>query len=898
MSPAGRFPVHPYRPRLFVCGFPDCHKHCRSQGGLKRHARSHRPHHREQTNRLTNATGPWVGDDSERNPNDAATDADPPHRHIQFHPVLDGTPCDPFGHDLPLNTLPFPLDYCAKGDWTPYASHAHFELAEFLYRKVQMSAGKIDTLMDILSMVYNGHEPPFGSHDALYRSIDAIPYGDCLWQSFSVRYLGPFPEDPPSWMLADYDVWYRNPLRILEQQIGNPEFANGIDYAAKVVTDENGRREVCDLMSGQWAWDQSELIAQDPDTHSATFAPIVLGSDKTTVSVGTGNTEYYPLYISLGNVHNNIRRSHGGAVSILAFLAIPKTHKDDADFRHFRRQLFHSSLAAILDPVKQAMIKPQVTRCSDGHFRRIIYGLGPYIADYPEQAMLACIVQGWCARCTAQNSDLDRDGGPRAHIHTAQLRATMDLRALWDNYGIVGDVEPFTAHFPRADIHELIAPDLLHQLIKGTFKDHLVSWVNEYLERTYPKQQAAEMIAEIDRRLAAVPPFPGLCRFPEGRGFKQWTGDDSKALMKVYLPAITGLVPDPMVHAIAAFLEFGYTVRKSVINESDLDAIDNAVQCFHHERKIFKEVGVREHFSLPRQHSMVHYRTLIEMFGVPNGLCSSITESRHIKAVKEPWRRSNRFEALGQMLVTNQRLDKLAAARLVFTQKGMLDGPPVLQGIVHNVATVDRRDEEEDEAQAIEGDKSVYDHVAAHYGFPELMDCTRHFLYNQLNPDVEMPGDQIDLRDCPMFNGDIKVFNSASATYHAPSDHSGQGGMHRDIIRCTPQWRGGAARYDCVFVDGGGSEDDPLGGLLVARVLLFFSFMYQGDSYSCALVEWFLPISDDPDGPTGMWIVVPEVNAARQREHLPVRFHFSESLTAFNAYYVNKYIDHHSYTIC
>ncbi len=34
-------------------------------------------------------------------------------------------------------------------------------------------------------------------------------------------------------------------------------------------------------------------------------------------------------------------------------------------------------------------------------------------------------------------------------------------------------------------------------------------------------------------RIAAVPSFAGLCRFPEGRGFKQWTGDDSKALMKV-----------------------------------------------------------------------------------------------------------------------------------------------------------------------------------------------------------------------------------------------------------------------------------------------------------------------------------------------------------------------------
>jgi hypothetical protein len=36
-------------------------------------------------------------------------------------------------------------------------------------------------------------------------------------------------------------------------------------------------------------------------------------------------------------------------------------------------------------------------------------------------------------------------------------------------------------------------------------------------------------------RIAAAPPFSGLRRFPQGRGFKQWTGDDSKALMKVRL---------------------------------------------------------------------------------------------------------------------------------------------------------------------------------------------------------------------------------------------------------------------------------------------------------------------------------------------------------------------------
>lgn len=54
------------------------------------------------------------------------------------------------------------------------------------------------------------------------------------------------------------------------------------------------------------------------------FVPVILGSDKTTVSVATGNNEYYPLYISNGNVHNSGRRAHSNAVSLVGFLAIPK----------------------------------------------------------------------------------------------------------------------------------------------------------------------------------------------------------------------------------------------------------------------------------------------------------------------------------------------------------------------------------------------------------------------------------------------------------------------------------------------------------------------------------------------------------------------------------------------
>lgn len=44
------------------------------------------------------------------------------------------------------------------------------------------------------------------------------------------------------------------------------------------------------------------------------------------------------------------------------------------------------------------MLIPEVVKFGDGHFRKVFYGLGPYIADYPEQVLLACVVSGWCAR--------------------------------------------------------------------------------------------------------------------------------------------------------------------------------------------------------------------------------------------------------------------------------------------------------------------------------------------------------------------------------------------------------------------------------------------------------------------------------------------------------------------
>jgi hypothetical protein len=61
-------------------------------------------------------------------------------------------------------------------------------------------------------------------------------------------------------------------------------------------------------------------------------------------------------------------------------------------------------------------------------------------------------------------------------------------------------IQPLTHGFLHADIHELLLPDLLHQLIKGTFKDYYVTWVNEYLHVVHGETQVLEVIQDIDHQ--------------------------------------------------------------------------------------------------------------------------------------------------------------------------------------------------------------------------------------------------------------------------------------------------------------------------------------------------------------------------------------------------------------
>ncbi|KAH9174065.1 hypothetical protein EDB89DRAFT_2113711 [Lactarius sanguifluus] len=817
------------------------------------------------------------------------------------------------GNVLPEATPPPARSDLPPDDWSPFKDAAQFLLADFLFRKAQMSASNITELFSFWALSVEKYDiaAPYDSYRTLYATIDAIQDGDAPWQCLSVNAASDdIPEDAPSWKREEYEVWYRDPDVVIRNLLDNPDFASQFDTAPYIMTDTHGERRWSDFMSGHFAWRRSTMIYDDdPTMEGAMYCAVILGSDKTTVSVATGHVEYHPLYLSVGNLHNEARRGHRNGVIPIAFLAIPKAGResdDDANFRTFKRRLYHSSISAILESLRPAMTTPVVRRCPDGHYRRVVFDIGPFIADYPEQIMLAGVVQGWCARCTAQARNLDGDGGRRT--------SSFSSAELWDTYGIDDDIIPFTNDFPRADICESLSPDLLHQIIKGSFKDHLVKWTCKYIATVYTKSRAEQILDDIDRRY-------------HGRRFKQWTGDDSKALMKVYIPAITEYVPPQLVQCLSAFLDFCYLVRRSEIGESDLSAIGKALRTFHATCEIFRTSGVRpKGFNLPRQHSMVHYVHLIQEFGAPNGLCSSITESRHITAVKKPWRRSNRYEPLGQILLTNQRLDKLLSAHVNFIARGMLSRERMPTPVTRPASS-----NEEDADGAIDGniEGEVVLAVRPQSGYPsDLASLTEHihapnlpllmqqFLFDQLNPD-ELPAVQQPWVALPNIQSEVLVFHSARAVFYAPSDVSGSHGMHRQIIRSTPSWRQKEARYDCVLIVE--DQDRPgMRGMIVGRVRTFFSFTYNETVYPCALIDRFKRVGRGPDPVTGMWRVQPEFMGSQPAQsvvhietilrnvHLipvfgsgsiPHRLHYSNSLDIFSMYYVNKYADHHSFEV-
>ncbi|KAH7918263.1 hypothetical protein BV22DRAFT_1108403 [Leucogyrophana mollusca] len=216
-----------------TCTHPGCSETFISQRGRTKHIRTY---HRNVTETLLippTTKIPMMGND------DHEAGQNPTRRGKKTrHPYLYGAPCDHNGNPIPPGTPPPPRYNNNPNDWAPFTGQGQFLLADFLFRKVEMSAPNIDYLMELwaFEVTKYGGSSPFSSHRDAYQTIDSIQAGDVPWQCLS--------------------VWFRDPDTVIKNMLDNPDFDSQFDYVPYVYTDSNGQCRWSDVMSGNFAWHQ------------------------------------------------------------------------------------------------------------------------------------------------------------------------------------------------------------------------------------------------------------------------------------------------------------------------------------------------------------------------------------------------------------------------------------------------------------------------------------------------------------------------------------------------------------------------------------------------------------------------------------------------------------------
>ncbi|KIM86000.1 hypothetical protein PILCRDRAFT_65539, partial [Piloderma croceum F 1598] len=206
-------------------------------------------------------------------------------------------------------------------------------------------------------------------------------------------------------------------------------------------------------------------------------ALVILASDKTNLSQFGGDKQTWLVYLTIGNISKGIRRQPSSRGSILSGPVTKLTCSEGARAYRF----FHQAMRTLLRPLITTGQNGVLMTCADGKIRRIFPILAAYIADYPEQCLIACCNENRCPKCTVwwaergeyKKSPLRTEESVRRNL---QRRKYGDDPVEFDFEGLREIYSPFWADLPHTDIFLAITPDILHQLHKGVFKNHFVKW--------------------------------------------------------------------------------------------------------------------------------------------------------------------------------------------------------------------------------------------------------------------------------------------------------------------------------------------------------------------------------------------------------------------------------------
>jgi hypothetical protein len=361
----------------------------------------------------------------------------------------------------------------------------------------------------------------------------------------------------------------------------------------------------------------------------------------------------HPLLLSVANIKASVRmKATAHAFALAAYLPIPKFLDVGTDVQAvLSARVFHHCIGKVVANLKTAEQTGVLMSDPFGRLRINHTPLVAWIADHPEQRLLACVDASTSPVSLALVHEFDDifPHPPRTREHAlAQISALLNESPdPWDlgaflkacgTYHLNGVFEPFWGDWGGADPSIFLTPDALHQWHKF-FYDHPLKWVINIMTGH-----------ELDFRLSVLQPRVGVRHWSSGVSkLKQCTGREHRNIETQLVAAAAGAIPPQALCAIRSIVDFIFQAQRLQHCDETLHSLKEALREFHHYKGAIVAAGGRlgrkgviPHFRLPKLEMMQHVVRSIRATGAAYQWTSDITERCHITHAKTPYRHSSR----------------------------------------------------------------------------------------------------------------------------------------------------------------------------------------------------------------------------------------------------------------